>query len=98
MPSRDADTDPPPTAGTAPVARVATARYNPGMIQYLLVGAMVLAAGVYLLRRFARGAAGPRDSACRSCSCEPDTKPAADRLGRRHQLVELNSPPKRDGD
>jgi hypothetical protein len=68
------------------------------MIQYLLVGAMVLAAGVYLLRRFVRGAAGSRDSACGSCSCEPGTKPAADRLGQRHQLVELNSPPKRDGD
>jgi hypothetical protein len=98
MPSRDDHQDPPPTADTAPVARVATARYNPCMIQYLLVGAMVLAAGVYLLRRFARGAAGPRDGACRSCSCEPGTKPAADRLGQRHQIVELNSAPKRDGD
>lgn len=65
--------------------------YNSVMIEYGIVGLLVLIAFLHVLRRIARSAQSANSTCGGSCACGV-SRPGADRLGRRIELVQLNSP------
>jgi hypothetical protein len=68
------------------------AAYNPGMVEYGIVGLLVLVAVVHLVRRMARSA----DTGCGAgCGCHSARIAQEDRLGKQIDLIQLGTPPDR---
>ncbi len=73
--------------------------YNEVMfVQYVLIGVIVGGAMVYLIRRLWRSvASGKGVAGCGSCGCGGSGDGGADRLGKRQELIDVQTPRRQDG-
>ncbi len=70
--------------------------YNPSMIEYVIVGLLVLTAIVHILRRIARTASGSDAGCGAGCGCHGSPTAQEDRLGKRIDLIQLGTTPDQD--
>ncbi len=73
--------------------------YNEVMfVQYVLIGVIVGVAMLYLLCRLWRSVvSGKGGAGCGSCGCGGSGDGVADRLGKRQELIDVQTPGRRDG-